>query len=267
MKAEIKDLNDTSYIKAELLTIRKEMEQKSSFTNPFRAATLEVQLSILPKIQKLKILDANLKPLYGKLNISGYSPEYIQEELEVLKIFLMQECLSAQEISDCVYELSRLTCSAKLLELLSKIRKKQIKILSNDLKSITEKIKEVHYCGWKNAKMTEEQEERVLWLIREMIIEYELIEEEKIKIVSAIGLSKGHWYKCPNGHYYCIGECGGATQRSQCPDCGSTIGGEGHRLAEGNRHAGEMDGSQYAAWSDATNIANLDPVLMAQLRI
>ena len=270
MKAEIKDLNDTSFIRAELLAIKKEKEQKSSSTNSFRAATLEVQLTILPKIQKLKILDANLKPLYGKLNISGCSPEYIQEELEVLKKFLMQEFLSAQEISDCLCELRRLTCSAKLLELLSKIREKQIKILSNDLKTITENIKEVHYCGWKNAKMSEEQEEGVTRLIREMIIKYRmdaLTVEERIKIVSVIGLSKGHWYKCPNGHYYCIGECGGATQRSRCPDCGSTIGGEGHRLAEGNRHAGEMDSSQYAAWSDAANIANLDPAQMARLRI
>jgi hypothetical protein len=29
-------------------------------------------------------------------------------------------------------------------------------------------------------------------------------------IIKAIGLSAGHWNKCPNGHLYVIGECGGA---------------------------------------------------------
>ena len=29
-------------------------------------------------------------------------------------------------------------------------------------------------------------------------------------IVKAMGLGKGHWYMCPNGHPYVIGDCGGA---------------------------------------------------------
>ncbi len=43
--------------------------------------------------------------------------------------------------------------------------------------------------------------------------------------VDALGLSKGHWNKCPNGHFYVIGECGGAMQVSRCPDCRAVIGG------------------------------------------
>ncbi len=31
-------------------------------------------------------------------------------------------------------------------------------------------------------------------------------------IIKAIGLSKGHWYECLNGHPYVIGECGGAME-------------------------------------------------------
>ncbi len=48
---------------------------------------------------------------------------------------------------------------------------------------------------------------------------------------------QGHAFTCPNGHVYFIGECGGATQESRCPECGARIGGRGHSLTAGNRVA------------------------------
>ena len=45
---------------------------------------------------------------------------------------------------------------------------------------------------------------------------------------------QGHFYKCPNGHPYVIGDCGGATETSRCIQCGASIGGSGHRLTGGN---------------------------------
>ena len=51
---------------------------------------------------------------------------------------------------------------------------------------------------------------------------------------------QGHFYKCPNGHSYVIGECGGATQVSTCPECGASIGGSQHRLTSGNTQAVEL---------------------------
>ena len=33
---------------------------------------------------------------------------------------------------------------------------------------------------------------------------------ERDQIVKAMGLPSGHWYTCPNGHVYAIGNCGGA---------------------------------------------------------
>ena len=53
---------------------------------------------------------------------------------------------------------------------------------------------------------------------------------------------------CPNGHTYCIGDCGGAMQESKCPECKCTIGGTQHRLTAGNRVATEMDGATQSAW-------------------
>ena len=44
-------------------------------------------------------------------------------------------------------------------------------------------------------------------------------------VIKALNLGPGHYYKCPNGHYYAIGDCGGAMEVSRCPDCGAVIGG------------------------------------------
>ncbi|XP_072177875.1 NFX1-type zinc finger-containing protein 1-like [Diadema setosum] len=74
-------------------------------------------------------------------------------------------------------------------------------------------------------------------------------ERERMQVVQAMGLSQGHWFKCREGHIYAIGECGGAMERGQCPECGGTIGGQRHRLTDENRLAGEMDKAQQAAWS------------------
>lgn len=47
--------------------------------------------------------------------------------------------------------------------------------------------------------------------------------------------ASAHWFECPNGHPYFIGECGGAMLRSACPECGEVVGGESHSLHGTNR--------------------------------
>ena len=49
-------------------------------------------------------------------------------------------------------------------------------------------------------------------------------EVEKKEVVAAMGLSSGHWYTCPAGHVYAIGDCGGAAVESTCPECGARYG-------------------------------------------
>jgi rubrerythrin len=90
-------------------------------------------------------------------------------------------------------------------------------------------------------------------------------EDERVMIVKAMGLSQGHWYKCPNGHCYAIGDCGGANQESKCPVCKAKIGGLSHTLAAGNAVATEMDGARYSAFSDQANMENYDPAELQHL--
>ena len=70
---------------------------------------------------------------------------------------------------------------------------------------------------------------------------------EIASVVQAMGRGGGydygggwgdHWFECPNGHPYFIGECGGAMETSSCPECGATVGGNHHQLDSTNRRAG-----------------------------
>lgn len=66
--------------------------------------------------------------------------------------------------------------------------------------------------------------------------------KEQMEIVRAFNFgSTGHFYNCANGHAFVITECGGAMERSVCPECGSPIGGQSHRLDSTNTRAAQYD--------------------------
>ncbi|GAA5798465.1 hypothetical protein HPULCUR_003869 [Helicostylum pulchrum] len=80
---------------------------------------------------------------------------------------------------------------------------------------------------------------------------------EKTEIINAMNnetrqgrhnLVGGRWFVCKNQHPYFVGDCGGATEISKCPECDAPIGGTDHRVAESNRFYGEFDGSDSPAW-------------------
>jgi hypothetical protein len=47
-------------------------------------------------------------------------------------------------------------------------------------------------------------------------------------------------------------------EEGKCPECGTKIGGQSHRLTDGNELAPEMDGARHAAWSEDANLENFD---------
>lgn len=51
------------------------------------------------------------------------------------------------------------------------------------------------------------------------------------------GSWNSHWYECPNGHPYFIGNCGGAMETARCIECGELVGGTGHQLVSSNRRS------------------------------
>ncbi|ORZ31719.1 hypothetical protein BCR44DRAFT_1463653 [Catenaria anguillulae PL171] len=61
---------------------------------------------------------------------------------------------------------------------------------------------------------------------------------KRSELVLAMGAAYGHhWYTCPNGHLYFIGDCGQASKEARVPIV-DKIGGSGyHQLREGNQRA------------------------------
>ena len=53
-----------------------------------------------------------------------------------------------------------------------------------------------------------------------------------IEMLKSLGTA---WYRCPNGHFYVVGECGGPMQNAICPECHERIGGQGHIPNRGNQ--------------------------------
>ncbi|KAI9473944.1 MAG: hypothetical protein EXX96DRAFT_323844 [Benjaminiella poitrasii] len=90
-----------------------------------------------------------------------------------------------------------------------------------------------------------------------------LSHHERAQIISAMNnetrqqvahnIVGGRWFVCPNQHPYYVGDCGGATEISKCPECDALIGGTQHRVVETNRFYGEFDGSDMPAWPGQPN--------------
>ncbi|KAK6591706.1 hypothetical protein H4I96_12262 [Botrytis cinerea] len=68
--------------------------------------------------------------------------------------------------------------------------------------------------------------------------------EEKAAVYAAMAhdfRGTGHWYYCENGHPFTIGECGMPMETSQCPQCGSPVGGRNHQAISSVRPATDLE--------------------------
>lgn len=185
----------------------------------------------------------------------------VSPRLDQVSEWLAKKRLSftSQELDDLQSEIRRLTY---LLNLLTRCKMAERRVSGR----IAEEVCSVRKILERTCKFTQEDEQ----LVKEKMEALKttlpcsglgISEEERVQIIKAINLPRGHWFKCRNGHIYAIGDCGGAMQRSTCPECKEVIGGINHTLERSNELAPEMDGAQHAAWSDtANNMMNFEEI-------
>ncbi|XP_030749161.1 NFX1-type zinc finger-containing protein 1-like [Sitophilus oryzae] len=192
---------------------------------------------------KIQIL-SDIKPIFKDPRLL-YTPEEIIQLDIVLQVLLRsQDDITDQEIDDIGNEILRLNRIVQY----QKIAKNSSYANNPGIQSLSKNIKEVVFA---NSRYTKEIDRALAINLKNLSEKVgclvNITDAERTEIVKAMDMSKGHWYKCPNGHPYVIGECGGAMQIAKC-FCGAQIGGTDHHLLRSNAHAGEMDGSERQAW-------------------
>lgn len=214
---------------------------------------------------KLQTYEVQIKVLGILANIHNNFVKCKTEELvegftnqfSILCKFILDnhEKFSEQHQIDIKKEIKRLSAIGNLSKILNHpsylVSKSSAKV-----NEIVESAKSQIFC-WKI--FDDENSNELITDLQETLKASDILTKvERYLIVKAIGLRPGHWFKCPNGHFYCIGECGGAMQISKCPECKEAIGGKSHNLISTNRHAPEIDGSRFPSWSEQANMANFN---------
>ena len=202
--------------------------------------TIKNQIKLLEQIYKIreKIKKDLLRNTYYVQ--STLDQMFLQAATEVdekrnhLEEDLMKFQISFQRLADIRDEVICVGLFLKIRVVQCEIKKRSIDVRFDDEEWLGRQRKQLD-AGQKLTKEDADDIEATINKIRRKCGLEGLTPEERVMIVKAMNFAQGHWYKCPNGHIYAIGDCGGANQQRACPECGKTIGGEHHRLAEGNQ--------------------------------
>ena len=202
--------------------------------------TIENQINLLEQIYKIREkvktdLRRNTYYVQSALDQMFFqAATEVDEKINHLEEGLMKFQISSQRLTDIRDEVICVGLFLKIRVVQCEIKKRSIDVRFDDQEWLGRQRKQLD-AGQKLTKEDADDIEATINEIRRKCGLEGLTREERVMIVKAMNFAKGHWYKCPNGHPYSIGECGGANQQSTCPECGEAIGGKNHRLAEGNQ--------------------------------
>ncbi|XP_046669546.1 NFX1-type zinc finger-containing protein 1-like isoform X2 [Homalodisca vitripennis] len=202
--------------------------------------------------------------IWGKLNNEAQTT--LTKKINFLTNLLMKrnQKINEQEMKSFELEVRRILRLCDLMIYTSSIEYHMASSYSGatETRRMAESI--IHSVVIYNDELDNKMKELLASLKKQIKSSTEISNEEREMINKAMKSSfnssqkTGHWFKCKNGHIYCITECGGAMQEAICPErgCGAAIGGQNHTLRQDQVLANEMDGARYAAWSDQNNMAN-----------
>ncbi|PSN54493.1 hypothetical protein C0J52_05539 [Blattella germanica] len=238
----------------ESLNIRGKKNRKNTWSNN-DMETLGIQTDILCEMaENVHKIEYVLIPETKSILLT-----YMDVILKVLRARI--RCLSSEEVDNLNLEAQRFHRIVTMcaLESVPNFRKLSLESKKRYMLTVHNPLLSINKYSAEQDNVLKAELEKFLKDVGGLTITTDV---ERKQIVKALGMRPGHWFKCPNGHFYIITECGGAMEVGRCNECGAQIGGEDHALLTTNRHASEMDNSKFPAWSEAANLANFDLNLM-----
>jgi hypothetical protein len=227
--------------------------------------------NVLSVVRKVDNMERQLKDYFPITSLvmrqnKEAARKHLAYEMDKFKpAIVTSDLITNEKFAEIVRELDRVENLFKYYRFKVKYGEMQLaekkdsdNLAQQERKRTEDLLVDIEVCLIKSVAKYCEKRVASLFETLSQLVALEISEQERVEIVKAIGLSKGHWFKCAKGHVYCIGECGGAMEKAQCPECGETIGGERHTLAAGNMLAPEMDQAQFPAFSERANIENFD---------
>ncbi|XP_050539011.1 NFX1-type zinc finger-containing protein 1-like [Daktulosphaira vitifoliae] len=212
---------------------------------------------------------SNYKERVIKIKDNSYKKNIIDYFVWLLNVcFSYAKRLSNQQKLDINLEMVRALRVVMLYEVLDNTNYRACiglqSTLSIEVQKIMDDIKIIILTSHRYSNERDKTVQALLNTIEEKLKGVSIITEEEKKMIHQVmsrtfyggTKAQGHWMKCKNGHIYCIGECGGAMEKSICPECKVEIGGTNHTYVEGTTVATEIDGARHLAWSAGNNMAN-----------
>ena len=229
----------------------KPLDNDTRYLIQVQVDVIDKVLSVVKKAPMITSSSAGNQTLIGHMSRPLLEDFLNRTQQLLLSLFHRERCASQEH--DCfIAEVKRLDLIRAFFLL------KSASSIYNRNPLISEENRQVEELLMKNVKTLRDQEiagikDILQRMGKKLNTGLGISDVERKEIIKAMGLTQGHWFKCPNGHIYAIGECGGAMQEARCNECGAQIGGGSHTLRSDNRLAGEMDGARFAAWSEHAN--------------
>ena len=141
----------------------------------------------------------------------------VKEKLNHLEEDLMKFQISFQRLTDIRDEVICVGLFLKIRMVQCEIKKRSIDVQFDDEEWLARQRKQLDV----GQKLTKEDADYIEATIKEIRRKYGLqflTPEERVTIVKPMNFSTDRKYKCPNGHTYPIGDCGGANQQRASPE-------------------------------------------------
>ena len=219
---------------------------EQSVTKAMEDTHEEMDTDITMQIQSRIIRSKDFQELYSaRKTLKNQKEDFISN----LESYRKQESITEQVLHDVQAEQHRIQLLSVVLKVQSQIKAKNIQINIADQVKLDMFLTDYETRGDRvcRLKISSAEYESSMTYIENLRKRHPDItgisRKEKQMIIRALNAKTGSWYKCPNGHVYNIGQCGGAMEESKCPECNSTIGGGSHHLREDNTRTQGFDDS------------------------